>query len=180
MRFVVVTVGEGRGRGEGRGIVEVDIDVAGMMIVGWGIRVTFAEAMAHFAVGRADGVGDEVAEEEVGIVHFGEFGGGEVLEESGAFANDGRDGPGCACVGGGVEGAGVEPEAVEGAAEGVTFKVGEEAAVGVVVFPLFERVDIFVALGDSTGLDDLLKERLRDGYLASNVGRLRCVLCQKL
>jgi hypothetical protein len=79
-----------------------------------------------------------------------------------------------------VEGAGVEPEAVDGAAEGVAFEVGEETAVGVVVLPFLEWVDVFVALGYSTGLDDLLKEHLRYGYLTMSVRRLRCVLRQKL
>jgi hypothetical protein len=97
--FGGVAVCESCGCGEKRrrrGIIEVDVDVERM--VGDGVGVAFAEAMAHFAVGRADVVRDEVAEEEVGVVHFGEFWGGEVLQESGAFADNGRDASGCAHV----------------------------------------------------------------------------------
>lgn len=53
-------------------------------------------------------------------------------------------GAGCADVRGGVEGDRIKPEAVEGAAESVAFHRGEEATVGVVDRPFFDRVEVGV------------------------------------
>ena len=57
-----------------------------------------------------------------------------------------------------VEGQGVEPEAVDGAAEGVAFGGCEEASVAVVCLPFFEGVDFFISPGYAAHFDDLLDQ----------------------
>ncbi len=79
-----------------------------------------------------------------------------------------------------VEGARIEPETVEGTAETVAFEGRKKAAVFEVVFPLFERVDVFPFGGDAADFDYLLEERVGKWDGTKDVGRLAGVVGYQL
>lgn len=135
-------------------------------------RVAGVEFPPYAAVGRTDIVGYHVAEDEVDVEHFAQFGGGEIVQQHGALADRFGERTGVADVAGVVEGAVVEPEAVESAAEIVAFRGGEEAAGGKVGFPFFEGVDFFEFLRGAACGDDLVDEGVGDGDVAVDVGGL--------
>ena len=54
-------------------MVAVDVEhwLVGIVLLQRAVRVAFAELLPHFAVAGADVVGDDVAEDVVGVEHLG-------------------------------------------------------------------------------------------------------------
>ena len=67
-------------------VVEVHVDVEEELV--FALWKAFVEFLLDFAVGGADVVGDHVFHHHVRVEHFGELGGGEVVEQEGAVADD--------------------------------------------------------------------------------------------
>ena len=94
------------------------------------------------------------------------------MEQGGAIGEYGGVIAGIAGVVRVVEGAGKEPEAVDGSSEGVAFGVGKEATGGVVGFPPFEGVDFFPMFGTAADGEDLFDEGIGESNLAVLMRRL--------
>ena len=146
------------------------------------IRVwkSFVELLPDFAVRRADVVRDHVSNDIVHIKHLGQLLCGAVVQECGALADNLGDAAAGADVSGVVEGFCEEPEAVDGAADEVSFAGCQQASAGDVRFPFLERVDFFPMLGDSADINDLPDQSIRDWDGAVDVSRLRGVVGDEL
>lgn len=123
------------------------------------VREAVPEAAPEGAVAGADMVLQHVADDQADVLDLGQLGRAPVVQEGGALEDVGAALAGGARVGRGVEGARVEPEAVDGAAEEAALGGGEEPARGEVVFPFRERVDGFPFLGDAADFEELVEQR---------------------
>lgn len=164
-----------KGRGRGR-VVEVDVEEEWLLRV----REALAELALDGAVAGADVRLQHVADHLAHVFHLGQFGAAPVAQELGALELVGAVHAGCAGVASVVEGARVQPETVDGAAEGVAFGGGEEAAVTEVVFPFLDGVDVFPFLGYAAHFEELVQERKGGGHGADEVRGLAGVVGDEL
>ena len=79
-----------------------------------------------------------------------------------------------------MEGPGEEPDTVYGATDAIAFYRSEKAAVGVIVLPLLERIDLFPSLRHLPDFDDLLDQSLGYWNATPDVSWLRGVVRNKL
>ena len=79
-----------------------------------------------------------------------------------------------------MEGAGVEPDSIDGSSHEVTLIHCQETPAFKVVLPLLERVDVAPLLSCAPMLHNLLEQREREGNGANNVCRLAFVVGQEL
>lgn len=165
--------GVGGGRWRGRRVRVEEQRVLGVRVVG-------VQGARDGAVAGADVVADYVAEDRGCVGDFAELARAPVVQQGGALQHDGPREPGFARVLRVVEGARVQPDAVDGAAEAVAFAAGEEAARFVVVLPFFEWVQVAPFRGDAAGVCHLLDEGEREGHAADYVGWLAGVVGEEL
>lgn len=157
---------------ERRRVVEVDVEEELLLRV----REALPEFALDGAVAGADVLLQHVAYHLAHIFHLGQFGCAPVVQELGTLEQVGAVHAGCAWVASVVEGARVQPETVNGAAEGVAFRGGEKAAVTEVVFPFLDGVDVFPFLGYAAHFEELVQERKGGGRRADEVRGLAGVV----
>ena len=172
MRAVEVGL-EGRGR---RRVVEVDVEEELLLRV----REAFPEFALDGAVAGADVVLHHLAHHLAHVFHFGQVGCAPVAQELGALEHVAAVRARRARVARVVEGARVQPETVDGAAEGVPLGRGEQPAVAEVVFPFLGRVDVFPFLGYAAHFEELVQEREGGGHGADEVCGLAGVVGDEL
>lgn len=105
----------------GRWVVEVDVVEEGAVFVG---GVSSLELAGDGAVGGADVGVNDLAEDTVDVCYFGKLPRVPVVQECGALEEDEACGTEFAWVIAVVEGAGVEPVAIDGSAYAMAFLVG--------------------------------------------------------
>lgn len=117
-------------------VVEVHVEDQRVFLAG----VSFLEFAGNGAVGRADVAVHYLADDTLHVCHLSELPCRPVVKESSASKEDRTCGSELAWVVRVVEGARVEPYAVNGSSDPVPFLMGQKAAALVVVLPFLERV----------------------------------------
>ena len=157
-------------------VVEVDVEEELVLRVG----KPLAELALDGSVAGADVVLEDFADDEAHVLDLAELRRGPVVQQLGAFVEYGAEKPRRARVLSIVESAGVEPEAVDCAAELVALGICEEAPGGEVCAPPFEGVDVGPFVGDAADVQDLGYQGEGYWHAAWDVCWLGRIVCEKL
>ena len=79
-----------------------------------------------------------------------------------------------------MEGAGVEPDSIDGSSHEIALVCCQETPAFEVVLPFLERIDVAPFLSRAPMLHDLLEQREREGNGANDVRRLTSVVGEEL
>ena len=133
------------------------------------------------AVARADAPAQHVAQHVAHVLDLGQFGrAAPAVQQRGARAQGVRAHAGAALVGGGVEGAAVEPEPVDGAAQAAGLGGVQGAALLEVPAPAVQRVQVRPAAGHGADGLQLPEQGERVRHRPGQVRRLRGVVRDEL